>query len=197
MSQLFIEELREVNLCTYYVLPLIKLSKFSFINSNFVNCYLSEDGTKVVVRVVEVLLVPRSVTSHSSCCGTYTDTRKRRKFIVFSIPQYWCIDVALFRQGKFSKMSSKAKESIRRFSGLDYKQRNGDQVLTDGRLLALDKHPVLKKMWEQQLTSVTPSKNGKSVQRSSVELPDDAELLSIPGKGSYISLESLESLIQI
>ena len=123
----------------------------------------------------------------------YRKTIKYEKsyFIVYSIPQKWSNDVTLFMEGKFSKMSQAAKDAIMRFSGLGYKERKGDEVLTDGRLLALDKHPVLKKMWENELSSHTPYINGKGTHRSVVELDEETELLSIPGKESYIELEGL------
>lgn len=190
MSQQLIEELRVVNLCTYYVLPLLKLNKFSFLHSNFLNSYLTSTGSSIVVEVVEPLLLSRNLLNHHQ----YRKTIKYEKvyYVVYSIPQRWRNDIALFMEGKFSQMTQAAKDAIMRFSGLDNNRKNKDGVaLTDGRLLALDKHPVLKKMWECELSSITPAKNGKSAQRSVIELDEDAELLSIPGKESYIDLEGL------
>ena len=189
MSQLLIEELREVNLCTYFVLPLLKLSKFSFLRSNCLNTYLTSTGSSIVVEIVEPMFLSRNVLNHHQYRSTIK--YKQSYFIVYSIPQRWSSDVALFMQGKFSKMSQPAKDAITRFSGLGYKEKKGDEILTDGRLLALDKHPFLKKMWENELSSVTHAANGKSAQRSIIELDEEAELLSIPGKESYIDLEGL------
>lgn len=190
MSQQLIEELREVNLCTYYVLPLLKLSKFSFLRSNFLNSYLTPDGSDIVVEIVEPLLLSRNVLTDHQYRGKFKRTNST--CLVYRIPQKWGNDIVLFMEGKFSHMTRAAKEAIKRFSGLDNRKKGKDGVpLTDGRLLALDKHPVLKKMWESELSSITPSQDGKSTQRSVVELGEDAELLSIPGKESYISLEGL------
>jgi len=189
MSQLLIEELRTVNLCTYYILPLLKLSKFSFLNSNFVNSYLTPTGTGIVVEVLEPLLLSRNVLNHQQCRGKFK--HDKHTCITYIIPHKWSSDVEKFMQGKFSKMSKAAKASIIRFSGLDHKKKSGTGIYTDGRLLALDKHPVLKQMWETELTSITPAKDGKSSQRSVIELGEDAELLSIPGKESYIELKCL------
>ena len=62
-----------------------------------------------------------------------------------------------------------------------YNQRENGLVVTDGRLLALEKHEIMKEMWEDRLSS----------RKSRVEL--QGELLSIPGKKSYIRLEDLET----
>ncbi len=182
MSQTLINELKDENLCTHFVLPLLKLNKFSFTSSNFVNCYLTEDGSKIIVNVVDTTLVSRKAIRHKNYFSSLPTDNST--YLVYFVPVQWKSDVSLFMQGKFSMMSKHAKEVIRRFSGLNYKQKG----LTDGRLLALDKHPVLKNMWENELTNVTGS------QRSIVELDEDMELLSIPGKQSYINLEGLKRI---
>lgn len=185
MSQSLIEELAQEHLCTYYVLPLLKLNKFSFPSSNFVNCYLTRDGSKVIVQVMELLLVPRKVIKHSRHLKSLTDSERKSIYLIFAIPGKWRHDVSLFIQGKFSAMSKPAKSTIRIYSGLDYKIRKEGKILTDGRLLALDRHPVLKQMWESELSSDDKTQTGR------IELDEEDELLDIPGERSYINPEGL------
>jgi hypothetical protein len=180
MSQTLINELKEENLCTYFVLPLLKLNKFSFTSSNFVNCYLTKSlgGKRIVVQVVDLNLVSRNAFTDALI---YRVLGKGDFFLVYPVAALWSKDIDLFIEGKFSTMSKKAKEAIKRFSGL-VKNTNGR---TDGRLLALDKHPVLKDMWERELSSDDNRPTGR------IDLAEDAELLSIPGEKSYISLEGM------
>lgn len=182
MSQALINELRKENLCTYFILPLIKLNKQNFVTSNFVNCYLSIDGKCVVVSVVDKALLSRSVFNHAAYTGTFIG-QEYGLFLVYQLPSLWRSDVEKFMQGEFSKFSKAAKEFIVRYSGLSnkVKEHGTDRIFTDGRLLALDKHPVLKGMWERELSDG---------HRSNVEL-EEMELLSIPGTESYLDISSL------
>jgi hypothetical protein len=175
MSQALIDELRRENLCTHFVLPLLKLNKFSFIASNFVNCYLTPAGDLIVVQVMDTSLLSRKVFLHPE----YRGQRVRPKgddhsiYLLFQVPVKWKEDVAAFIRGKFSQMSKAAKDTIRRHSGLPYHERTGEglKTVTDGRLLALEQHKLLKNMWESM---VQP--------REEIQ----GELLSIPGEDSYI-----------
>lgn len=185
MSETVIDKLKEENLCTHFILPLIKLNKFSFISSNFVNCYINREKTLLFVQVLDLALIPRKSTDlHPAFFNVFkSDTI----VIVFRLPNMWNQDVQLFIEGKYSKMSEPAKECIRKYSGLAYKrkQRNKPRT-TDLRLLALERHTLLKNMWEKELTNIT------GTQRSVVVLPDDAELLSIPGEETFMELSDLK-----
>ena len=180
MSETLINELREENLCTYFVLPLLTLNKFSFINPNFVNSYLTEDRKHIVVEVVLKVLLSRTVyDSHPCFRGFHHSLDTDHLYLVYEIPERCSADVLLYSLGKFSEFSSNAKEKIIRFSGLLHQQKENGIIVTDGRLLALEKHNLMKEMWEERLSN----------EKSRVEL--DGELLSVPGKESYINLDDL------
>lgn len=173
MSQRLIDELRNENLCTHFILPLLKLSKFSFLSSNFIDSYITRDRQAVVVEVVELELLSRRVKeNHPRFIGqTWIDGRH---LLVYHINSQWKEDIELFISGGFSKMSQRAKDMIIRYSRLAYMQRDEDgKIVTDGRLLALERNPKLKEMWERELD---------------VYLDYQAELLSIPGERAFISL---------
>ena len=171
MSNRLLEELRRENLCTHFILPLLKLNKVMFVGSNFVDSYLSKDKQWIIVKVIDQSFLSRNVTEiHPNFHTLYS--LEDYTYVVYSIGTKWREDVERFSLGRFSTMSEQAKDSIRRWSGLDYNKKNG----TDGRLLALEKHSVLRKMW---IELIEP--NGT--------IPE--ELLSIPGEKSYIDLEVL------
>lgn len=180
MSETLINELRNENLSTYFVLPLLTLNKFSFINPNYVNSYLTEDRKYIVVEVVLQELLSRTVYySHPCFRGLCRSKDNSHLYLVYEIPRKCWYDVQLFTQGKYSEFSPGTKEKIIRFSTLLYQQKENGVIVTDGRLLALEKHILMKEMWEERLSN----------ERSWVDL--DGELLSIPGKESYIKLEDL------
>ncbi len=186
MSEAVISKLKEENLCTHFILPLIKLNKFSFIPSNFVNCYINRSGTFIFVEVSDFLLVPRATKErHPAIIGFI---KEERNLLVYQIPNTWHRDVHLFIEGKYSKMSKPAKHFIRKHSTLSYKKKlRGQPRVTDARLLALEKHPMLKEMWENTLSN----------NRSQVYLDEGAELLSIPGEGSFIELSDFKVETQL
>jgi hypothetical protein len=175
----FMDQLREHNLCTYFVLPLLRLNKFSFISSNFVNSYLSKDGRCIIVEVYDALLPSREVFTHPGYQGTAM--KDNMYFLVFTTPQVRHRDVSAFMKGKYSKMSNSSKELIYELSGLDYKKPIEGKSLktTDGRLLALTRHEELRKAYERELDL----EDGLS--------PDD-ELLDPPDERTFIDLKDLQ-----
>jgi hypothetical protein len=183
MSQTLIDELHRENLCTHFILPLLKLQgKVSFLSSNFVNSYIGvRDGNVVntiVVKVLEPALVMSEVFRHPQF--RYVGRDLEYFYLVFEIPAHWERDLNKFMEGKFSQMSEKAKEMIRRYSGLPYREVQGDATITDARLMALDKNEALKDMWERALDVYL----------------NDMDLLSIPDKRSVIDLETLEPVMK-
>lgn len=171
MSSTVIQELGKDNLCTYFVLPLLRLNKFSFMGSNFINAYLTKDSKYVAVQVYDTVLITQMVSTHPG----YQKTELRDGFFyfIFLIAPKWRHDVDLFKEGKFSKMSKAAREIIYQWSGLDYKKQDGHKVHTDMRLLALVKHPSLRRMWEKEFD---------------IDFGPDDELLERPPEKSYITL---------
>lgn len=181
MSDKLIQELETENLCTYFVLPLLKLSKASFVTSNFIDCYITRDGRVIAVAIYMSSLLSRKVYSVEEYMGTIIHEKSGHYYVLFETPRRWARDIDLFRRGKFSKMSLIAKEYIRTYSGLEYrKPTRQKQYITDGRLLALDRNPALREMWEARI---------------GVTLGDDDELLTKPGDKSYIDwLPEIEKL---
>jgi len=173
--QNIVKELHKDNLCTYFVLPMLKLNKFRFIaDFNFVNSFLSRDRRLIVVQVLETLFFEHKLSQHPNYRGLYKDEFNNR-FIVYAIPIFFKRDVELFCNGRYSSMSDKAKELIRQYSGLLYRSMNTDgQLVTDIRLLALEKSKSVRSMWEDVLDCT---------------LEENQELLSIPKEDSFMSIE--------
>jgi hypothetical protein len=100
---------------------------------------------------------------------------------VFNIPEIWVPDINLFTRGAYSKMSEFAKQTIKKGSGLKYDSKDDEGNLrTDAILLALDKHPILRETWENELS--IDMKGYKSF----VTITSDMELLSLPSNHNYI-----------
>lgn len=180
MNDKVITELHKDNLCTYFILPLLKLNKFRFVaESNFVDSFLSVDGSYIYIQVLESLFFEHRLSLHPQYNGLYRNSNGD-KFIKYKVPHEFRNDVQLFMSGQFSKMSLKAKSLITKHSGLLYKEMNeSGAVVTDIRLLALEQSSAVREMWEDYLD---------------VNLSDNAELLSIPSSQCYIECEQLISI---
>ena len=132
------DEVRE-SLVTYYILPLVKLSYKAF-GKHFVTCRISENLKEVVVYLMpfceeEYWRNPNFKTDYTKDLTTYA---------IFTLPEEFTEDIKLFSEGKYSKMSDKAKEVIYKHSGLHYNKKCGEHIVTDMKLLALSKHKVLR-----------------------------------------------------
>lgn len=184
MSQALIDELKRENLCTHFILPLLKLSKVSFTPSGFVNSYLTSDHKRIAVKLADTVLLSRAILSHPEFVAIYRD-HDGYYLVMFRLRDRWQQDVSLFTEGKYSQLSRKAKDYIIRYSGLPYRRREGHRIVTDGRLLALEKHKMLKGMWERELFS----QSSRQIDDPDQHLPD--EYLSVPGGESYINPEGL------
>lgn len=168
----FFETINDYNLCTYYVMPLLKLSKFSFGPGNFEQCFLTPDGKFLTIRL-------RFDVSFLQENESYIDSyhREGKDYVVLSVPEEWQEDVQKFITGKYSTFSSKAKEMIRSFSGLMYRQAHPatGKTSTDARLLALDEdvnqRNLLRSKLEEELGCL---------------IPEDLELISLPQPENYI-----------
>lgn len=180
MSEKLIEELRRENLCTHFILPLLKLNKFSFIASNFVNSYLwlNPDSKRwyIIVQVIDPAYCRGKVFEHPLYMGTLKDSEYT--YFQYLLGTDWYYDIETFLEGKFSEMSSKAKDKIRTYSGLEYRSLDSSgTIVSDARLQALEKSRTLKAMWERRIH------------------PDDTidgmELLSIPDERTFIDIHKL------
>jgi hypothetical protein len=155
MTDDMMDKLQEEHLCTYFVLPLVHLSKFNFLENNFVNSYLHVDGldTHIVVKVIMTELLSRQLFgAHPNYVCTMTDAETGGySYLVYRVSRYWRGDLYYFRCGQYSMMSQEAKETIRIFSGLPSKVVTMEGTIeTDVRLMALDRNPVLEEWWNER-----------------------------------------------
>lgn len=139
--------MRQVNLCTYFLLPLLGVSEKSFGDNNFINSFIAKDGESIYVKVYRADNVPEGIRQGA----TLVVTVDKEEYLCFSFPELWEEDVYLFLQGKYSKMSSSAKDLIYKYSGLEYKVSKGELQYTDFRLIALSRHPILIEEWKRHL----------------------------------------------
>ena len=158
------------NLTTWYLLPLIYLNKPSFGQGNFIESYVNLSGTILEVEVISIHMCHRDCLK-SNYLMNAVETPRGHSSLFYWLPKKYQADFLRFKQGEFSKFSEKAKNTIREYSGLAYKaQYNGEQI-TDARLYALDKSPILRKAWEEDLVLLP--------------LPADMELMPIPSERNY------------
>lgn len=173
--QKLIDELSATNLCTYFVLPLVGVNKNGFGGeANFLNSFLSKDGSLIYVEVYMPEFVSMGLPEHRVCKDD-----NGKDYLEFKIPQKFKEDVALFMAGKYSEMSETVKRIIRENSTLQYKNLKDTTYRTDVRLLALEKSQVLRDYWNSQLWD-WPAQS---------HIDDDLELLSKPDELSYLTQE--------
>lgn len=141
-----LRELRGRNKCTIYVLPLLSLNSGSF--DEFVESYIDPGGKHLCVEVRNMRAQSIEVLTHPAL-RCVQGTREAAQ-IWFTIPSQWWMDVQLFIEGKYSRMSEESKSMIRTYSGLAYRMVDFDgyELHTDYRLMALDKNPLLRRKWE-------------------------------------------------
>jgi hypothetical protein len=162
---------RSDNLCNFYILPLLGINKSSFGGSgNFVNSYLSNDLTHIIVELFQPL---GNFEGHPEYRVDYYQNGVLT--VVFYLPERFRRTATMFKEGKYSQFSSEAKQLIKSKSGLNYRVPRADGKLNSSKiLLALDKDPSLKADWENTL---------------GVRLHKDAELMDIPSDDEFKEFE--------
>lgn len=172
MSRL-LKAIYDCNLCTYYLLPLIRLNKFSFGANNFIQCYVSRDG---LLLYVEVRDIPEFVYSRPDYLGI-TILPSGSTALAFDLPAMWQYDVRAFMLGRYTELTDDAKECIYGYSGLVINQPiQGTNLLnTDSRILALDIDPTVRERLRSALSK-----------ELDVQIPIGAELISVPSESNYI-----------
>lgn len=165
-------ELGEVNLCTYYLLPLTGFTRASFGNGVFVNSYLDKERLWIIVQVPDLNLIPHRVRSHA----IRQWSNDSGGFLAYEIdPIYWEKDVALFCEGKYSRMSDSLKAIAFDRSGLPYQEPGDDgNTYTDIRLLALEGKEAVAKHLSELLDC---------------EIDPEQEVLSKPPVTSFMNVE--------
>lgn len=172
MSNL-IKAIYDSNLCTYYLLPLVRLNKFSFGPDNFIQCYTNHDGSRLYVELKDV---PEFIYHRSDYLGV-TILPTGGMAVALSLSDIWWEDHKRFILGQYSKFSEEAKKCIRAFSGLveDQNILNEHYVHMDSRLIAIGNERNQRAKLRQLLSK-----------ELDVEIPVDAELISIPSESNFI-----------
>lgn len=164
-----IEEKRSYNLCSTYMLPLVGLKRSDLGETNFINSYVDETNTYVVIE-----LKHQTSLSQSSSLFKFGFHKDNRFYAAFEVPTQLRDTLTKFREGKYSEFSDEAKTVIRKKSGLQYKVQKPNGKFSSAReLLALDKDRELKKVMEMELGT---------------RIHDEAELASLPGDENFLRL---------
>lgn len=124
------------SILNYYALPLVGLSKNDF-GPNFISTKINQAGTSIFVQVKEDI---------------YSDTVYTNKiisddllFLVYPVPEKFLVDVSFIVKGKYSKISSEAKQIISTKSGLYFNTIGSDgHKYTSKLIFALHKDEELR-----------------------------------------------------
>lgn len=172
MSKL-LSAIYDSNICTYYLLPLVRLNKFSFGADNFIQCYVSREGDRLYIELRDI---PDFVYHRQDYLGI-TVLPSGGICVAFSLPDIWWEDYSKFQRGKYSKFSPQAKKCIESFSGMTINQisSGGDYAVTDSRILALDSSTRVRDALRKRLAA-----------ELDIDIPEDAELISVPSENNFL-----------
>jgi hypothetical protein len=166
-----LREIRQTNLCTYYLLPLTGLTRLSFGEGLFLNSYLETDRYWIIVQVPDLHLVPIRIRSHTVKLWENDEGG----FLAYAFSDEWRADVDLFVKGRYSAFSEVLKKVIFDRSGLRYREPvSYDKIYTDIRLLALDGKEAVRQYLEEELQ---------------VDLEPGQEVLPPPPVTSFMKVE--------
>ena len=155
------------NLSNIFILPLIKRSAKDFEAGNFINSYVDIENFDIVVEVETMLPYYKNYTEYS-----FSIDKGFKTYIFFDIPKIFHEDVAMFVDGQYSKFSDLAKQHIRKYSKLAYKQGYDGKVQKSVWLHVIERSDNLRSTLEQQL---------------GVTLPKDGELASKPNANNFFN----------
>lgn len=168
-----LKEIRRTNLCTWYLLPLTGLSKFSFGEGLFINSYLEPKKLWIIVQIPDLNLASDLLRFRA----IKTWSNDRGGFLAYKIHQMWLMDVRCYLAGAYSKFSDELKSTVYELSGLPYKESDGNGgVITDMRLMALEGKEELRQFLRDELNVD--------------DLPE--ELLSPPSPESFMDVEEVQ-----
>lgn len=165
-----LKDVYKYNLCTHYLLPLTGINMFSFGEENFVECYAHPDGEFIYVKIKDKQQCKEEAFTNKFYTGE--DEVDLYPILRYRLPKYFLNDFEKFREGKYSEFSEKAKEQLKKHSGLTYRQEvNGSiEPDTDARLAALDKLDTLRVRLEKEL---------------GCNIPKNVELMEKPGADNF------------
>lgn len=168
-----LKEIKRYNLCTFYLLPLTGLTRFSFGEGLFVNSYLDPKRLWIIVQIADLELIPYKSKLRAHAVKTWQDDRGG--FLAYELLDMWKDDIHAYATGKYSRFSSDLKSISFERSGLPYKESQEDgSIHTDIRLMALDGKEVVREYIEDQLQ---------------VTLDPDQEVLGPPLPESFMDAE--------
>lgn len=170
MPSEFIQSVFKVNLSTYYLLPLIYLNKFSFGQGNFIESYVNSSGTLLTVDVAHLCMCHKDCL-RSPFLQLKSETKEGCSHLLYLLPKKWATDFQHFKAGEFSQFSDAAKHMIKEYSGLLVNEYTSTGYITDARIHALDKSPILREAWEEELDLLP--------------LSADLELMPVPSARTY------------
>ena len=162
----------------YYVLPLIGIVFRDIDKDNYIKTYVNRELTTVFIELKEH--DPENYSDTFISSWIYDN----RIFNIYSIPEEFLNDVSLIAQGKYSEMTTKAKNRIFKLSKLPYNKVVNGQVITSAPLLALSKAADLKKFQEERI-NVPMNKDAFGYPIRKVTL-DNAELFDAPTEEIYL-----------
>jgi len=133
------------NIVTYYILPLLKFNYKTFGHYYMTTeLFPSLDGIKLKLMSG----CREEFWKHDNYEVDYSVENETHA--IFSIPREFKDDVVLISQGKYSKISDRAKLMIKNHSGLMYKSKIDNVIVSDKLLMVLDKDPILKQWIEKE-----------------------------------------------
>lgn len=158
---------KDESILKYYVMPLFGIP-FQLLKEEYVNAYLHKDGYYLFIQVSPDCKISFNMSTYEGTIDIGDIT-----FHMFSIPDKFMEDIKLLMKGNYSEMSDTAKNTIIELSGLVYNQRNvkDKTITTSAQLLALYKHPQLRKSIESKL---------------GMQLPEELELWEKLSKKAFI-----------
>jgi len=92
---------RKINLCSFFILPLMDLNRQSFDLRFFINSYLSPDGNYIYLLLKRGYSMDQQMTWRYQVSGVFTDGRGKQ-MLKLRIPKEIIADVKLFIQGRYS-----------------------------------------------------------------------------------------------
>lgn len=145
MPSELVTTLAQRNLTSWFLLPLINLNRSSFGEGNFIESYVNTEGSVLTVEVIS-LVYCESFKGHDQYLEEHEPMDDRYASVWFSLPFEWREDFLRFKYGKYSQFSTRAKRRINIYGG-------GPDI----RLMALERDPILRHQWEDELevTSLT------------------------------------------
>lgn len=143
------------------MLPLLGINKLSF-GRSFKTSFIDKKGLKVYVELKKNMHTPTYKGNVNYMSEVVHD---RKLFIIFNIPLEYLKDATYFIQGKYSKMSRKAKNCIYLSSSLPYNASMGSFTVSHPILQALDRTKTLRMFLLKELGITAIPENNELIDK--------------------------------